>query len=214
MIEKHNISIQKTARYFTYGNLSENTRYVWIVCHGYGQLANYFLKKFTFLSPEIHYIIAPEGLHRFYWGGFNGKVVASWMTKEDREDDIQDYIRWLDKLYEHEIKNKITPKQKIIVLGFSQGTATISRWISKTKHSINYIIWYAGNIPDDSKFDSFKTKTCFCVAGDNDVYISQEEIQKVKQKLELESIFCEWIHFKGGHEIVPEVLLNVIDKIT
>ena len=84
MEEKKN-SFQFDARYFTAGTLGTKTRQVWIIFHGYGQLAPYFLKKFEPLATENIYIIAPEGLSRFYLselteqGRIDNKVGATWM---------------------------------------------------------------------------------------------------------------------------------------
>ena len=59
--------------------VNENTKYLCIAFHGYGQLAKYFIRDFESLGPE-HVAIVPEGLHRFYREGMSGRVVASWMT--------------------------------------------------------------------------------------------------------------------------------------
>ena len=81
----HHLSVEKTARYFTMGEGKANCQYLWIVLHGYGQLASSVIKRFKTLDPDKHFVLAPEGLSRFYWGeGFGGKAVASWMTSEDR----------------------------------------------------------------------------------------------------------------------------------
>jgi hypothetical protein len=55
------------------------------------------LKFWQILVGRI--IIAPEGLSRFYRKGFSGDVVASWMTKDDRLDDMEDYVRYLNDLH-------------------------------------------------------------------------------------------------------------------
>ena len=52
IVQSHHIEITKTARYFTYGQLNPDTRNVWFVCHGYGQLAEYFIKKFEVLGSS------------------------------------------------------------------------------------------------------------------------------------------------------------------
>ena len=91
MIQK-NITIPKTARYFVLGEASEQIEEIWFVIHGYGQLANYFIKKFEVLNNGKNLIVAPEALHRFYWKGFDGKVGASWMTNVERLEEIADYI--------------------------------------------------------------------------------------------------------------------------
>src|SRR5665213_3940257 len=113
-MKKHKITIEKTARYFTLGEISSDVKTVLFVCHGYSQLADEFLSQFQKISTEKILIVAPEGLHRFYTRGHE-KVVASWMTKEDRADDIRDYVLFLDQVYLEVMTTIFNPK--IILLG-------------------------------------------------------------------------------------------------
>src|SRR3989344_4462325 len=129
-MQQKNIVIPKTARYFILNELSEKIEQVWFVCHGYAQLANYFINNFDELDKSKNLIIAPEGLHRFYWKGFSERVVASWMTKEDRESDIEDYVNYLNVVYDEVISSIKNKNVKINILGFSQGTATVCRWLA------------------------------------------------------------------------------------
>ncbi|MEZ4903841.1 MAG: hypothetical protein R2822_19865 [Spirosomataceae bacterium] len=59
-MQQHHLTIQRTARYFTLGALDTSTQQVWFVLHGYGQLAEFFIKKFDVLDDGKTYIIAPE----------------------------------------------------------------------------------------------------------------------------------------------------------
>jgi hypothetical protein len=79
---ENKLSIEKTIRYFTIGDI-EKAKYLLIALHGYGQLSSYFGKKFEDLPNEF-FIVIPEGMHRFYLDGTSGRVGASWMTKEAR----------------------------------------------------------------------------------------------------------------------------------
>ncbi|MEL6276926.1 MAG: phospholipase, partial [Bacteroidota bacterium] len=80
----HRLPVQRTAHFYTLGEPSANVKRMWFACHGYGQLASTFIRKFDQLAGAEDYVVAPEGLSRFYWQGFTGKVVASWMTSADR----------------------------------------------------------------------------------------------------------------------------------
>lgn len=51
IVLQHDAVFRFNARYYTMGELSEQTRTIWWVMHGYGQLAAYFLQKFAFLDP-------------------------------------------------------------------------------------------------------------------------------------------------------------------
>src|SRR5579862_113588 len=128
MIQENHITVQKTARYYTLGEMDGNTKQVWIVLHGFRQNAAGFLQDFQpLLKPGI-FFIAPEGLNRFYLDGYAGKVGATWMTKEDRLNEIKDYIHYLDSLYRH--FNLVSFKGVITALGFSQGASTLTRWVN------------------------------------------------------------------------------------
>ncbi|NJL13531.1 MAG: hypothetical protein HC913_11350 [Microscillaceae bacterium] len=104
-MQTHYLSVQKTARFATLHELTDQTRHIWFVCHGYGQLAPYFIQKFAVLPPESHFVVAPEALSRFYMDGFSGKVGATWMTREDRELEIKDYLAYLNQVYKQVISS-------------------------------------------------------------------------------------------------------------
>ncbi|MEO8211039.1 MAG: phospholipase, partial [bacterium] len=86
-IEENTIKIEKSARFYLNEPSKKNIKSVWIVLHGYAQLAKDFINEFDFLSDEDTLIITPEGLSKFY---FKDKIAASWMTKEDRSNEIND----------------------------------------------------------------------------------------------------------------------------
>src|SRR5690554_4646496 len=127
------LSVSKTARYYTAGTLDKKTKTIWFVCHGYGQLAKYFIQNFKVLDNGENFIVAPEALSRFYLQGFSGRVGATWMTKEDRENDIKDYNAYLSTLYKKVMKDIPLENVKINILGFSQGVSTVCRWVVSEK---------------------------------------------------------------------------------
>ena len=119
----HRFQSTKTYRYFSI-SAEKNPKNLLIAMHGYGQLAEYFIRKFNGCSKDFT-ILAPEGPHRFYKNGYSGRVGASWMTKEAREDDIDDNLNWLTKWLTAHLKENTY--EKIVLLGFSQGGATAAR---------------------------------------------------------------------------------------
>src|SRR5690349_9000283 len=102
---QHEISFEFRARYFKLGEISTQTKQVWFVLHGYGQLAQYFIKKFSILQDHNICVIAPEGLSHFYLENFqagsgrkNDRVGATWMTRENRMMDIENYVQYLNSV--------------------------------------------------------------------------------------------------------------------
>ncbi len=211
----HYLKVEKTARVVTSGTTNSKLKQVWLIAHGYGHLASYFINKFDALNREENFIIVPEGLHRYYLNSTNGKVGASWMTKEEREKDIEDYCNYLDKVYE----TFIAPlRENIIInaLGFSQGGATICRWAAKTKlHIDNLIIWGSVTPPDmNLKDDLQKLKYCnwIYVAGSNDEYLSKAQQQEQLELLHKYGIKPETVFYEGEHDIQVEALRLLTQK--
>ncbi|MBL7882913.1 MAG: phospholipase [Bacteroidia bacterium] len=216
-MKQKNIVVPKTARYFILGESTEQTKQVWIVCHGYAQLASYFIKNFEPLNDGKTLIVAPEGLHRFYWQGFSGRVVASWMTKEDRLEDIKDYCNFLDLVYQ-DVLDLFKDKQvKINVFGFSQGSATVLRWLTIKKPTIHHLFLWGGTFPSDINFEMektyFNTFKMYFVMGTNDEYITPAEVEEQEAILRKNEVSFESVRFDGKHEIPSSVLMELAKKL-
>jgi len=69
---QHYIDVTLKATFYTQNKLSPSTKRIWLIFHGYGQLSEYFLRKFHTLDPETNFLIAPQGLSKFYLEGFTG----------------------------------------------------------------------------------------------------------------------------------------------
>ena len=203
-IKEETIVIPKTARFYTLGNYTEATKEVVIVLHGYAQLAKYFIQKFESIQSKERIIVAPEGLSKFYWQGMDGRVVASWMTKEDRQNEIIDQKNFLDKIYEH-IQRQY-PNTKITLFGFSQGVATLLRWIYNTEAiRFDKIVLWAGGIPEDTMneklFKKLMNKEMHYVFGDEDPYIREAKVDELNILFEQAGLKIQKTKFKGMHVI-------------
>ena len=205
-----NIKTEKTARIYLSNSLTNKTKEVVIAFHGYAQLAQYFIKKFEVISNEERTIVAPEGLSKFYWNGMNGRVVASWMTKEDRLSEIEDQKVYLDKVLALILDKN--PNIKISLFGFSQGCATLYRWIASRNFNINRIILWAGFIPNDVMDEVvFKTNRVEIAIGNEDEFIPEENIESGIKLLNEKKINHELIIFDGGHIIKETILSNLFN---
>ncbi|MBL7899362.1 MAG: alpha/beta fold hydrolase [Crocinitomicaceae bacterium] len=206
------IHINFEARYFTHGN--PNSEFLILALHGYGQLASYFIQKFESLDPEKYFVVVPEGLHRFYLNGTSGRVGASWMTKENRETDISNYIHYLETVLNDVLKSG--KFNKTIILGFSQGGATASRFIAASKHCFDAAILWAAVFPPDlepANFHKHLKQKNFLVIGNEDPYYSGEDFVNEQKKLSNAGIKFDLIEFKGKHSIQTETLQKIVNEI-
>lgn len=207
---QNTITVNKTAFYHTLGDV-KTAKTIWFVLHGYGYLAKYFIKKFSPVLNENTAIIAPEGLSKFYLNGvgYDGRMGASWMTKDNRETEIKDYIKYLNQLHESILKENETPNIKINVVGFSQGGATASRWIADQNSKCDNFILWASNFPDDLNLNMLSTTSkAFILFGDDDEFINETQISDYEQFLNASKINCQLIKFKGKHDIPSKILLE------
>lgn len=208
MILKNTIQVSKTGRYFTIGEATKDITDLWIVFHGYGQLADEFIKSFEKLNNPQRLIIAPEALNKFYFRGFNGKIGASWMTKEDRENEISDYINFISSVYSTEASKIESKIEKINVLGFSQGTHTAVRWIDSSKIRLNKLILWSGGLPMDCNYNNsyWRNINIKFVIGEKDKLIDDSILNKHNEFIRRLNLNIETIKFNGGHEIDSELL--------
>lgn len=212
MIQAHTISITKTAHYYTVGNPGKQVRQCWIVCHGYGQLAKFFIRKFDVLTSEDVFVLAPEGLSRFYTEGLSGKVGASWMTREDRLIEIEDYAHYLSVLYQHYIPQFAVDVQ-VILLGFSQGCATQLRWMMRDFPHFDALVLWAGLVPEDLDYrprhDYFANKQLHFVYGTADPFITPERLAQHEQLLKDNQLDFRVHSFNGEHTVDREMLKKI-----
>lgn len=217
-MDQNDISFQYKARYYKSGEINSKTKQIWFVLHGYGQLARFFLKKFSVLSDHNICVIAPEGLSKFYIENFepgigrqNDKVGATWMTKENRLSDIDNYIQYLNSIYDHEVQDRKLP---VTVLGFSQGSATASRWVLNGHIKFERLILWAGLFPTDMNFengkDILKGKKVLLIYGNKDPFLSDGSFAEMNLTSDKLSTPIDKIVFDGEHEIDQSTLLKLI----
>ena len=209
---KKQVEFRFRASYCVSHDPSFQEKEIWIVFHGYGQLAEFFIRKFKSFDSSERLIVAPEGTNYGYLEGFSGRVGANWMTKHERELAIANNHRFLDELL-GVILSKYDQRPNIHILGFSQGAATATRWASRWIGKVESLVLWAGGFAEDLVLSEakevFSQTKITLVLGHQDELITSESI--LKQEILLSNIVknYERIGFEGGHELD----LNVLEKI-
>jgi predicted esterase len=216
MATHHKFPVTRTAHVYTLGEVGDHIKEVWIVTHGYGQLASRFIHRFEQLQNDTTLIIAPEGLSRFYWGGFTGEVVSSWMTSGDRLDEIENLTNYMQEVYESFIP-KLSKEVKINLLGFSQGCATQVRWILKKFPLFHNLIIWSGSFPEDISYheqaDYWEDKKCYFVYGTEDPFLTDKRIKWCYDIIESKKIMVETHTFEGKHVVDKNALGDFVAKM-
>ena len=207
----HYLSVPRTARYHALGPSDGGAREVWVVCHGYGQLAAQFLEGFRPLDDGTRLVVAPEALSRFYLDDQPGtihtdsRVGATWMTREDREHEIADYVRYLDTLHDELLRSVERDRVRLVALGFSQGVATVTRWATLGTARPDRLVLWAGSLPQDLDEDAARRALgrlrVTLVVGSRDRFATPEVVGRQQEWLRERGIPFEHVSYDGGHRI-------------
>lgn len=215
--EEHLLKIDRTAHYYTLGHDINEASYIWILIHGYGQLASRMIRKFDHVDLTKHYFMAPEAISKHYVKRTPNIVGATWMTKEHRLDEIDDYLSYLNQLIDPIFAN-LSESQTINILGFSQGTSTMWRWIAARKPPLSCIINWAGEFPPELDYNNMSPylkaipHKYFCV-GNNDEYLSQEHKDKLQFFVKENSMDFKFKFFEGTHVVDQETFGEILREI-
>lgn len=196
-------------------------RELWVVLHGYGQLAADMIAGLAALDDGTRLIVAPEALSRFYDARgelsqhHTARVGASWMTREDRLLDIEDIVGWLQQAYET-YAVRVPASATVHVLGFSQGAAAASRWVAVGRVPARHLIcWGASLAPEldlgatGAAENPLRRAKCSIVIGERDEFVSAAHIAAERARLDAAGFPYEMIGFAGGHRLDDKTLRRV-----
>jgi predicted esterase len=194
-------------------------REVWFVCHGFGQLASYFVKHFAPLDDGTRLIVAPEALSRFYLGETDGRgsrdarVGATWMTREDRLAEIADYVSYLDAVHDRVIAEVGDRAIRKVALGFSQGAATAARWVALGRSRVDELVLWASALPPElgsaGHLGQLREVHLTLVLGTRDEFATAERLAVEEARLRDLGLSFRVVRFEGGHQLHAGTLVAI-----
>ena len=215
---EHHLRVRRTARYHTLGDGGPGTREIWIACHGYGQLSGRFIRHFRALEHPARLIVAPEALSRFYLDnnlphGPDARIGATWMTREDRDSEIADYVEYLDALAAVLLAGRDRDRIRLVAFGFSQGVATAMRWLALGQTRVDRFIAWSGSVPHDLDLsaarDRFGARPIAYAFGDADPLFEASRIAQQYELMRAGGVAFEPVPFPGAHTIHGPTLVRV-----
>ena len=218
------IAAVKTARYAVLGPEDGPVGEVWLALHGYGQLATYFAHHFRAVDRPGRLVVVPEALSRFYVGDVGARdrrVGASWMTREDRESDVADVVRYLDDVFVAACARAGADPLAVplTAFGFSQGTASAVRWlalsplVARRGRRADRVILWGGGMPHDLDLDEhagwLAEAGVTLVAGDRDGFATPGRTMEQEARLRAAGVPVETVSFRGEHRLNERVLRDL-----
>jgi predicted esterase len=219
---EHHLTVARTARYHTIGEPGTAAHDVWVACHGYGQLAAEFVERLGVLGAPGRLLVAPEGLSRFYLerarGGSHATsaVGASWMTREDRAAEIADQVGYLDAIVDA-LKARSSDPFRLTALGFSQGVATICRWLAHSRTRADRLVCWGGLVPDDvmsGDLRILRATQIWLVAGTRDEFATPERLADAVSTMHRAGLNVSQLSFEGGHRLDDGALVRLSNADT
>ena len=162
--------------------------------HGYGETAEDHLAALESLPGTDRWTLAAvQALHPFYTR--SGRVVASWMTKLDREHAIADNTAYAAAAVEA-IRRETGATGPLAFAGFSQGVAMAYRAAAAV--SCAGLIALAGDVPHDVAPDALPR--LLVGRGLGDEWYDEAKMDADLERLRPAGVPVETCVFDGGHE--------------
>jgi len=185
--------------------------------HGYAQSAEDMLAELELIpGSERWTLVSVQGLHRFYARG-HGKVVASWMTREDRDQAIADNLGYVNRVVRAALQGA-GDEATVVFLGFSQGVAMAYRAAVMGERRAGGLIAIGGDVPPDVKEASSDRFPPILIAGGaSDEWYTAAKLEADEVFLRGRGLPHEIFRYAGGHVWTAELrgrVHQVLDKLT
>jgi predicted esterase len=174
--------------------------------HGYAENAETQLERLTAIPGSNRWLVVSiQALHRFYQRRTD-LVVASWMTRQDREAAIADNILYVRRCIDAVSAEQAT-LPTIVFAGFSQGVGMAFRAAVNEDQRVAGVIAVGGDIPPEIEPVSLERVSAALICqGTSDEWYTETLFASDEQRLRQSSVSVRALRLKGGHEWSGDLL--------
>ena len=185
-------------------DIPEHSRATLVGFHGYQENAAhaFAVLKQVAASRSIG-LVSVQGLHRFYTR--SNDVVASWMTKEDRELAIADNVAYIAKVVTA-VADEFGLTRPLIYAGFSQGVAMAYRAAVLAQWPCDGVIALAGDVPPDVAPMAASLPEVLIGRGSEDKWYDTAKAAADLNVLKAAGVNVSEHVFAGGHVWAPDFI--------
>jgi len=168
--------------------------------HGYAEGAETQLERMRAIPAAARWmLVAVQGLHRFYQRRTN-EVVASWMTRQDRELAIDDNVAYVEAVVDAVVREWTMPS-RIVFAAFSQGVATAFRAAARPTRRLAGVIAVGGDVPPELDATALTRIPAVLVCrGASDEWYTTAKFDSDIGRLRVAGSAVTPVAFDGGHE--------------
>ena len=169
-------------------------------CHGYAEPAEAQLERMRAIAGADRWLLlAVQGLHRFYHRRAN-EVVASWMTRQDRELAIADTIAYVAGVVDA-VSSEWPASPALVFAGFSQGVATAFRAAAASPRRVDGVIAVGGDVPTEIGAAALgRVSRALVCRGSRDEWYTTAKFDADIGRLRVAGASVTPLAFDGGHE--------------
>jgi predicted esterase len=178
-----------------------------LATHGYGQSAKSFMRVLEPLRAKGTLIAAAQAPNQFYWQqGRPPKIGYTWMTSYMREFTIRDNLAYMKRLWEALQAGWHFDRNRVFLLGFSQGSAMAYRLAASGILRPAGVIACGGDLPPDveARLDRIDRFPTLIVHGTRDESMTYDKAVEGQLALELAGFDVATEYFDGGHDLPPD----------
>lgn len=170
--------------------------------HGYTENAAIQMARLEALpGSERWTLVSVQGLHRFYRGR-SEEVIASWMTRQDRDEMIADNIEYASRAVESAAPGDVP----LITTGFSQGVAMAFRAALRGRRAAAGVAAVGGDVPPELLADPGAAFPATLLArGERDDWYTATKMDADVAALMARGVAPETLVYPGAHEWTPDV---------
>ncbi len=199
LMHTRDLAVRTHGRYLV--DIPDPSRATLVGFHGYKENAEIQLAVLRRIAGDRPLGLASiQGLHRFYSRGSD--VVASWMTKEDREHAIADNVEYVGKVLTA-IADEFGITRPLIYIGFSQGVAMAYRTAALVQRPCDGLIALAGDVPPDVAPLAASLPKILIGRGSEEEWYTAEKAAQDLGALRAAGATVEEHVFEGGHAWTP-----------
>jgi predicted esterase len=174
------------------------TRGLLVGFHGYMEGASLQMERLAAIPGASSWtLVSVQGLHRFYRGRTE-EVVASWMTRQDRDAAIADNVGYVAAVLESVPHDEHT---RVVYAGFSQGVAMAFRAALGGRGRSDGVIAVGGDVPPELLGDpAARFPPVLLARGKDDAWLTKERFQSDVDALTERRVSLRALAFDGAHE--------------
>jgi predicted esterase len=198
-------------RYLTIPPQTSGPAPILVGFHGYAEDAEAQIERLRAIPESSRWLsVSIQALHRFYQRQPN-RVVASWMTSQDRELAIADNVAYVAACIDA-VAEEWPTIPKIVFAGFSQGVAMAFRAAVSATRGVAGVVAVGGDIPPELTPGALQRLPATLIArGTSDEWYTKDKFADDERRLRECSVRVRALEFNAAHEWSSEVVAAASD---